>query len=79
MAVFHISDLMILIFGMFGTSYTCRGLFCEGLSSQNIDGRCALFEFLLDDRASHDTNIQFSSIVPQVSIFFLFRDIKRWF
>ena len=64
MAVCHISDLLFLIFGKLGTSYTRRGLLCKGLSSQNVDGGCALFEFILDDRASHDTNIQFSSVVP---------------
>ena len=53
-------------------SYTLRGLLCEGLSSQNVDGGCALFEFILDDRASHDTNLHFSSVVPQVSIFCYF-------
>ena len=29
-AVFHISDLLFLLFGMLGTSYTRRGLLCEG-------------------------------------------------
>ena len=53
-------------------SYTCRGLLCEGLSSQNVDGGCALFEFRLDDRAYHDTNLQFSSVVTQVNIFCYF-------
>ena len=72
MAVFHIYDLLFLLFGMLGTSYTPRGLLCEGLSSQNVDGGCALFEFILDDRAYHDTNLQFSSVVPQVSIFCYF-------
>ena len=57
---------------MLGTSYTRRGLLFEGLSSQNFDGGCALFESLLDDRASHDNNLQFSSVVPQVSIFCYF-------
>ena len=53
---------------MLGTSYTCRGLLCKGLSSQNVDGWCALFELVLDDRSSNDTNLQFSSVVLQVSI-----------
>ena len=57
---------------MLGTSYKRRGLFCEGLSSQNVDGGCALFGSPLDDRASHDTNLQFSSVLPQVSIFCYF-------
>ena len=69
MAVFHISDLLFLLFGMLGTSYTRRGLLCEGLSSQSVDWGCALVESLLDDIASNDTNLQFSSVVPQVSIF----------
>ena len=57
---------------MLGISYTRRGLLCEGLSSKNVDGGCALFESLLGDRASRDTNIQFSFVVPQVSIFCYF-------
>ena len=57
---------------MLGISYTRHGLLCEGLSSQNVDGGCALFESLLDDRASRDTNIQFSFVVPQVRIFYYF-------
>ena len=57
---------------MLGTSYTRRGLLYEGLSSQSVDGGCALFESPLDDIASHDTNLQFSSVVPQVSIFCYF-------
>ena len=61
-----------LLFGVLGISYTRRGLLCEGLSSQNFDRGCALFEFLLDDRAFHDTNLQFSSVVPQVNIFSYF-------
>ena len=73
MAVCHISDLLFLLFGMLGTSYARRGLLCQGLSSKNVDGGCALLEFILDDRASNDTNIKFSSVVPQVSIFFYFR------
>ena len=50
-------DKLLLLFGMLGVSYKRIGLLCEGLSSQNVDGGCALFEFLLDDRASHDTNL----------------------
>ena len=57
---------------MLGISYTRRRLLCKGLSSQNVDGGCALFEFLLDDRASHDTNLKFSFVVPQLSIFCYF-------
>ena len=64
MAVCHISDFSFLLFGMLDTSYTRRGLLCEGLSSQSVDGGCVLFGSPLDDRASHDTNLQFSSIVP---------------
>ena len=70
--IFHISDLLFLLFFMLGTSYTRHGLLCEGLSSQSVEGGCALFESPLDDRASHDTNLQFSSVVPQVSIFCYF-------
>ena len=33
-----------------GTSYTRRGLLCEGLSSQSVDGGCAMFGSPLDDR-----------------------------
>ena len=69
MAVFHISDLLFLFFGMLDISYKRRGLLYKGLSSQNADGGCALFGFLLYDRASHDTNLQFSSVVPEVNIF----------
>ena len=57
---------------MLGISYTRRGLLCEGIYSQNVDGGCAMFESLLDDSASSDTNLHFSSVVPQVSIFFYF-------
>ena len=57
---------------MLGIYYTRRGLLCEGLYSQNVDGGCALLEFLLYDRVSNDTNLQFSSVVPQVSIFCYF-------
>ena len=55
---------------MLGISYTHRGLLCEGLSSKNVDVGCALFEFLLDYIASDDTNLQFSSVVPDVRFFF---------
>ena len=54
---------------MLGISYTRPGLLCEGLSSQNVDGGYALCESILDDRAYGETNLQFSSVVPQVSIF----------
>ena len=53
-----------LLFGKLITSYTRRGLLCEGLSSQSVDGGCALFGSTLDPRASHDTNLHFSSVVP---------------
>ena len=72
MAVCHISDLSFLLSGKLDTSCTRRGLLYEGLSSQSVDGGCVLFGSLLDDRASHDTNLQFSSVVPQVSIFCYF-------
>ena len=61
-----------MLFGTLGTSYTSRGIFCEGSSYQNVSGGCALLGSPLDDRASHDTNLQFSSVVPQVSIFCYF-------
>ena len=57
---------------MLGISYTRRGLLCEGLSSKNVDRGYAMCESLLDDRASHDANLQFSFVVPQVSICFYF-------
>ena len=57
---------------MLGTSYTRCGLLCKGLSSQNVDGEYALFESLPYDRASHDTNLKFSFLVPQVIIFCYF-------
>ena len=41
----------------------------EGLSSKNVYGGCVLFKSLSDDRASRDTNLQFSFVMPQVSIF----------
>ena len=63
-AVCHISDYLFLLFGKLGTSYTRRVLLCEVLSIQSVDGGCAMFEAPLDDRASHDTNLQFSSVVP---------------
>ena len=53
-----------LLFGMLGTSYSRRVLLYEGLSSKSVDKGCALFGYPLDDRASHDTNLQFSSVVP---------------
>ena len=53
---------------MLGTSYTRYGLFCEGLSSQNIDGECAMCESLQDDRVYSDTNLQFYFVVQWVSI-----------
>ena len=53
---------------MFGTSYTRCGMLCEGLSSQNVDGEYVLCNFLRDERTSHDTNIQFSFVVPWLSI-----------
>ena len=63
---------MFLLLGMLGISYIHRGLLCEGLSSQNFDGGCALFECIWDDKAYGDTNLQFSSVVLKVSIFFYF-------
>ena len=57
---------------MLGISYTYRGLLCEGLSSQNVDRGYALFESLPYDIASRDTNLQFSFLVPEVSIFCYF-------
>ena len=53
---------------MLGISYTRRGMLCEGLSSKNVDRGYALFESFPDDRASRDTNLQFSFVVPQVII-----------
>ena len=32
-------------------------------SSKKLDGGCAMFDFLLDDRESNDYNLQFSSVV----------------
>ena len=72
MAAFHISDQLFLLFGMLGISYTRRGMLYEGFYSKNVDRGCALFEFLLVDRASHDINLQFSSVVPQERIFCYF-------
>ena len=69
MAVCHIYDLFSLLSGKLDTSYTRRGLLCKVLSSQSVDGGCVLSGSPLDDRASHDTNLLFSSGVPQVSIF----------
>ena len=57
---------------MLGVSYTRRGLLCEGLFSQNFDVWYSLFESLLDDRSSRDTDIKLSFVVPQVSIFCYF-------
>ena len=57
---------------MLGISYIRLGMLCEVLSSKNVDIGYDLFEYLWDDRASRDTNLQFSFIVPQVSIFFYF-------
>ena len=51
---------------MLGNSYIRRGLLCKVHSSQNVDRGYALFESFPDDRASCDTNLQFSSVVPQV-------------
>ena len=62
-AVCHISDLSFFLFGMLDSSYTRRGLLCEGLSSQSVDRGCVLVGSTLDDRASHDTILQFSSVV----------------
>ena len=69
MAVCHISDLSFLLSGKLDTSCKRRGLLCEGLSNQSVDGCCVLFRSPLDDRASHYTNLQFSSVVPEVNIF----------
>ena len=69
MAVCHISDLSFLLSGELDTSCTRRGLLCEGLSSQNVDEGCVMFGSPLDDRASRDTILQFSSVVPEVNIF----------
>ena len=49
--------LVFNIFGMFGISYTRRGLLCEVLYGQNFDGGCALFEYLLYNKSYHDTNL----------------------
>ena len=57
---------------MLGISYTRLVMLCEGLSSQTVTGGCALIKFLLDDIASHDTILQFSSVVLQVRIFCYF-------
>ena len=69
MAVCHISDLLSLLSGKLDTSCTRRGLLFKGLSSESVHGGCVLFGSPLDDRASHDTTLQFSSIVPEVNIF----------
>ena len=69
MAVCHISDLSFLLSGKLDTSCTRRGLLCKGIPSQSVDGGCVPFGSPLDDRASHDTILKFSSIVPEVNIF----------
>ena len=53
---------------MFGTTYTSRGMLCEGLSSRNVDRDYDMCKSLQYDRAYHDTNLQFSFVVPWVSI-----------
>ena len=68
MAVCHISDLSFLLSGKLDTSCTRCGLLYEGLSNKSVDGGCVLFRSPLDDRASHDTNLQFSSVVPEVNL-----------
>ena len=49
--------------------YCCAKDFPE---KKNVDGGYALFKSFPDDRASRDTNIKFSFVVPQVSIFCYF-------
>ena len=61
-----------LLLTMLDTSYTRRGLLCEGLSNQNVDGGYSLCKSLPDDRAYRDTNLEFSSVVPWVSTFCCF-------
>ena len=56
MAVSHVYDYLFLLFCMLGISYTHRGLLCEGLSSQDVDGGYALFESIPDDKEYSDTN-----------------------
>ena len=68
MAVCHVFDSLLLLFGKLGISYTRRVLLCEGLSSHNVDKGCAIFKSIVYDRASRDTNLQFSFVVQQVSI-----------
>ena len=63
--------IVFLLFGKLDTSYTRSELLCEGLSIQNFGRGCVMRESLLDDRASRDTNLKFSFVVPQVSIFFI--------
>ena len=75
----HISDWFFLPFCMLGTSYTRSGLLCEGLSGRNADGEYALCESLPNDRASHDTNLQFSFLLPSVSIFWYFGKLNDGF
>ena len=72
MAVCHISDFLFLLFVMLGTSYTHHGLLCKGLSSQNVDGKYALCDYIPYDRESCDTNLHFYFVVPQVRIFFYY-------
>ena len=72
MAVCHIYDFLSLLSGKLDTSYTRLGLLYEDLSIQSVDGGCVMFGSPLDDRSSHDTNLQFSSVMPQVSIFCYF-------
>ena len=57
---------------MLGISYTYCGMLCEGLSGHNVDRGYDLLESLPDDRASRDTNLQISFILPQESIFCYF-------
>ena len=47
MAVFHISDMSFLLFGMSDTSYKILGLLCEGLYSQNVDGGSTISSAIL--------------------------------
>ena len=53
---------------MLGTSYTVYGLFYKGLYIRNVDGEYAICESLHVDRSSRDTNLQFSFVVPWVSM-----------
>ena len=67
------------MFGMLGIYYTRRGLLSKELSSKNVDGGYSLFDSIPDDRAYHDTYLQFSFVVPQVSIFFYFGILNNGF